>query len=244
MRKTVLLAIVIALMANCYAFSSEEKKFEFKDWNDSLAYVIGYQLGKSMVKDSLFLDLDILKTGMYDQIYNNSSILTPEEIKEIFAKLNAVLKEKAEQQQAEEQKLKMAERIMQSEKNLQIANEFLEKNKTAEGIKTTESGLQYKILKQGEGKSPADTNTVSVHYKGMHLNGDTFDSSIDRGEPFETGLKAVIRGWTEGLQLMKEGGKFIFYIPPDLGYGEKGAGELIQPNELLIFEVELIEVKD
>ncbi len=244
MRKMVLLAIAILLISNCRVYSSEGQKVEFNNWNDSLAYVIGQQLGKSMVKDSLNLDLDIMKQGMSDLINNDTSILTPEEMQGIFEKLNAILKEKAEKQQAEEQKLKMAEKIMQSEKNLQIANEFLEKNKTAEAIITTESGLQYKILKQGDGKSPADSNTVTVHYKGMHLNGDKFDSSIDRGKPFETGLKAVIRGWTEGLQLMKEGGKFIFYIPPGLGYGEKGAGELIEPNELLIFEVELIKVND
>ncbi len=236
--------MAIVFIANCFAYSSDEQKVEFKDWNDSLAYVIGHQLGKSMVKDSLHLDLNILKEGMSDLIYKNTSILTPEETQAIFTKLNVMLKAKSEKRQAEEQKKKMAEKIIQSEKNLQAAKEFLAKNKTAEGIKTTKSGLQYKVLKEGSGKSPVDTSTVTVHYKGMHLNGDKFDSSIDRGKPFETGLKAVIRGWTEGLQLMKEGSKFIFYIPPDLAYGEKGAGDSIQPNELLIFEVELIKVNN
>jgi FKBP-type peptidyl-prolyl cis-trans isomerase len=119
---------------------------------------------------------------------------------------------------------------------------FLERNKTAEGVKVTASGLQYKVIKSGTGKSPAATDNVTVHYIGTTIDGIEFDSSVRRGQPASFGLGQVIRGWTEGLQLMKEGDKFMFYIPQELGYGERGAGGQIPPFATLIFEVELIKV--
>lgn len=119
---------------------------------------------------------------------------------------------------------------------------FLERNKTAEGVKVTASGLQYKVIKSGTGKSPSATDNVTVHYIGKTIDGVEFDSSVKRGQPATFGLNQVIRGWTEGLQLMKEGDKFMFYIPQELGYGERGAGGQIPPFATLIFEVELIKV--
>jgi FKBP-type peptidyl-prolyl cis-trans isomerase len=119
---------------------------------------------------------------------------------------------------------------------------FLERNKTAEGVKVTASGLQYKVIKSGTGKSPSATDNVTVHYIGTTIDGVEFDSSVRRGQPATFGLGQVIRGWTEGLQLMKEGDKFMFYIPQELGYGERGAGGQIPPFATLIFEVELIKV--
>lgn len=119
---------------------------------------------------------------------------------------------------------------------------FLERNKTAEGVTVTASGLQYKVVTAGTGKSPAATDNVTVHYIGKTIDGVEFDSSVKRGQPATFGLNQVIRGWTEGLQLMKEGGKIIFYIPQELGYGERGAGGQIPPFATLIFEVELIKV--
>ena len=120
---------------------------------------------------------------------------------------------------------------------------FLKENASKEGVKTTPSGLQYKITKEGEGKSPKATDTVVVHYKGTLLDGTEFDSSIKRGEPATFPLNRVIPGWTEGLQLLKEGGKATLYIPSKLAYGERGAGGKIGPNEALIFEVELIKIQ-
>ena len=120
---------------------------------------------------------------------------------------------------------------------------FLQENAKKEGVKTLPSGLQYKSVKQGDGKSPKATDTVSVHYRGTLIDGTEFDSSYKRNEPAEFPVNRVIKGWTEALQLMKEGDKWMLYIPSALAYGERGAGGLIGPNEALVFEVELLKVK-
>ena len=126
---------------------------------------------------------------------------------------------------------------------MQKGEEFLKANAAKEGVKTTASGLQYKEERPGTGKSPTATDMVEVHYKGTTIDGKEFDSSYKRGETTSFRLNQVIKGWTEGLQLMKEGGKTTFYIPSNLAYGERGAGGIIGPNETLIFEVELVKVK-
>ena len=127
---------------------------------------------------------------------------------------------------------------------IEKGEKFLAENKSKEGVKTTASGLQYKITKEGTGKSPAATDRVLVHYEGKLLDGSVFDSSIKRGEPIAFPLNRVIPGWTEGLQLIKEGGKAILYIPSALAYGASGTpGGPIGPNETLIFEVELIKIQ-
>jgi FKBP-type peptidyl-prolyl cis-trans isomerase len=129
------------------------------------------------------------------------------------------------------------------DENMKKGQEFLAQNGKKAGVKTTASGLQYEVIKEGTGKQPTAENTVTVHYTGTLINGKKFDSSVDRGEPATFPLKGVIAGWTEGLQLMKIGAKYRFYIPSNLGYGERGAGADIGPNETLIFDVELIDVK-
>ena len=121
--------------------------------------------------------------------------------------------------------------------------DFLENNKKQEGVQVTASGLQYKVLKEGNGKQPKATDTVEVHYRGTLIDGTEFDSSYKRNQSISFPLNGVIAGWTEGLQLMKEGAKYKLFIPSELGYGARGAGDLIYPNATLIFEVELIKVK-
>ncbi|OKH18162.1 FKBP-type peptidyl-prolyl cis-trans isomerase [[Limnothrix rosea] IAM M-220] len=127
--------------------------------------------------------------------------------------------------------------------NLQESIEFLATNETKEGVVTTDSGLQYKVLIEGTGASPAATDVVCVHYAGRLLDGSEFDSSYKRGAPAEFPVNGVIKGWTEALQLMEEGSKWELYIAPELGYGEYGYPGVIPSNALLIFEVELIKVK-
>ena len=136
-----------------------------------------------------------------------------------------------------------AERAEQANANLSEGQAFLEQNAAKDGVETTESGLQYQIVEQGEGDAPAATDTVVVHYTGTLLDGTEFDSSHKRGQPATFKLNGVIKGWTEGLQKIKPGGKAKLFIPPDLAYGERGAGAMIGPNQTLIFDVELIEVK-
>jgi FKBP-type peptidyl-prolyl cis-trans isomerase len=129
-----------------------------------------------------------------------------------------------------------------SEKNKAEAEAFFAQNKTQPGVVTLDNGLQYKVLKTGNGKSPKLSSTVEAHYAGRLLDGTKFDSSYDRGAPFKTQLTGVIKGWTEILQLMKEGDKWEVYIPSDLAYGPRGGGQLIGPDAALIFEMELISV--
>lgn len=127
--------------------------------------------------------------------------------------------------------------------NKQQAEEFLAKNKTEEGVQTTESGLQYKVIKAGDGNTPGPSDTVRVHYRGTLIDGKEFDSSYRRGQPIEFPVNGVIAGWTEALQLMQEGAEYKLFIHPDLAYGARGAGGVIGPNAALIFDVELIKVK-
>ena len=131
----------------------------------------------------------------------------------------------------------------QRKKLAAVGESFLAENGKREGVFTTASGLQYEILKQGEGPKPGATQKVSVHYHGTLVDGTVFDSSVERGRPASFGLNQVIKGWTEGLQLMNVGSKYKFYIPYQLGYGERGAGGQIGPYSALIFEVELLEIK-
>ena len=126
---------------------------------------------------------------------------------------------------------------------LEKGQQFLQENAKKEGVKTTPSGLQYLVVEEGKGKSPKATDTVLVHYKGMLLNGTEFDSSYKRNEPISFPLNQVIPGWTEGVQLMKEGGKYRFFIPSNLAYGSRGAGGAIGPDETLVFDVELLKVQ-
>lgn len=126
---------------------------------------------------------------------------------------------------------------------LQDGQRFLKENAGKPGVKTTPSGLQYQVLREGSGKSPKATDVVVVNYRGTLINGKEFDSSYKSGKPIEFPLNRVIPGWTEGVQLMKEGAKYEFFIPPNLAYGSRGAGGVIGPDETLIFEVELLQVK-
>ena len=130
-----------------------------------------------------------------------------------------------------------------AQSGLQEGQRFLKENATKAGVNTTASGLQYKVLTEGTGKSPKATDVVVVNYRGTLINGKEFDSSYKSGKPIEFPLNRVIPGWTEGVQLMKEGAKYEFYIPPNLAYGSRGAGGVIGPDETLIFEVELLKVK-
>ncbi len=200
---------------------------------EKISYAIGVNMAQSLndIKDEI--DLSILQKGMTDKIQGNKLLVSTEEAQPLLKAFSEKLMAK------EQEKLAAA-----SQKNLDAGRAFLDQNKTKEGVVTTESGLQYKVIKEGEGKSPGSADRVRVHYEGTKLDGSVFDSSYKRGEPATFQADQVIKGWTEGLQMMKEGGKYRLFIPADLAYGARGAGQEIGPNEVLQFDVELLEVLD
>lgn len=196
-----------------------------------VGYSFGYMMGegnKDVVDD---LDLDAFAQGFKDSYHDKTPTLTQKEMQTVL--LNYQKRKEAEYA------TKMQEL---GKKNLKIEQDFLAKNGKKAGVKTTASGLQYEVLKQGNGKSPKSNDLVTVHYEGKLLDGTVFDSSYKRGEPVEFPLDKVIKGWTEGVQLMKEGSKYRFYIPSNLAYGEAG-NVGIDPNSLLMFDIELLKVK-
>ena len=199
--------------------------------SEKVGYSLGFMMAegnKDAVKD---LNLNTFEKGFRDGYEGNESALTQEQMQQVLMDY---------QKEQEEQFVKDME--TKATENKAAGTAFLAENAKKEGVKQTESGLQYKVIKAGTGKSPKATDVVEVNYEGKLLDGTVFDSSYERGEPIEFPLNQVIAGWTEGLQLMKEGGKYEFYIPSDIAYGEAGnAG--IEPNSTLIFTVELLKVK-
>ena len=199
-----------------------------------VSYGIGLNLASSFKQQNLELDLDALQSGLKDGI---SGATPAVEQQAIMQAMQEVQKEQMDKQQAE---LKALE-----EKNKTEATAFFTENSAKEGVVTTESGLQYKVVTKAEGENkPAAEDTVVVHYKGSLLNGEEFDSSYSRNQPATFGVTNVIPGWTEALQLMNVGDKFELYIPSELAYGAGGAGQKIGPHAALIFEVELLEIVD
>lgn len=196
---------------------------------------VGYSLGYMMAegnKDSIEdLNLDTFEKGFRDGYAGKDSALTQEQMEKVLTDY---------QKEQEEKFVKEMETKVTENKTKGTA--FLAANAKKEGVQTTASGLQYKMITAGTGKSPKATDIVEVNYEGKLIDGTVFDSSYERGEPIEFPLNQVIPGWTEGLQLMKEGGKYEFYIPGDLAYGEAG-NQGIEPNSTLIFTVELLKVK-
>ena len=206
------------------------EKLELKDQKDKESYSLGYQFGQSLKAQGVDINLEVYKSGIQDALGGKDPTLSKEEMQKTVLEL---------------QKRLMAARQMESkgiaEKNLSEGKAFMEENKKKEGVITLPSGLQYKVLAEGAGKSPKVADQVTVNYKGMLINGTEFDNSYKRGQPATFKTNGVIKGWTEALQLMKEGSKWQLFIPPQLGYGERGAGP-VPPNSTLIFEVELISV--
>jgi len=225
--------LLIVLLACGQVAAEEKKQVELTTDVQKLSYALGLDLGtyfKSLGED---LDLDVLHQGVLDSYQGGKPLLSEEEAAEIQQQFV---------QKQQEERLKQTLEMMS--KNKQEADDFLKENGTKEGVVTTESGLQYKILSQGDGPKPQAEDTVKVHYKGTLLDGSEFDSSYSRGEPAVFPLNQVIPGWTEALQLMNTGTKAQIFLPPDLAYGDRGAPPVIEPGSMLIFEVELLGIEN
>lgn len=196
---------------------------------EKVGYSLGYMMAegnKGQVDD---LNLDAFETGFRDGYEEKESALTQEQMQQVLVSYQ----EKKQAEMIKEMEAKAAS-------NKEEGQKFLAENKTKEGVQTTDSGLQYKVVKEGTGASPKATDMVKVHYEGKLIDGTVFDSSYERGEPIEFPLNQVIPGWTEGVQLMKKGAEYELYIPSDLAYGESGTPG-IEPNSVLIFKVELLD---
>ncbi|HOB27621.1 MAG TPA: FKBP-type peptidyl-prolyl cis-trans isomerase [Bacteroidales bacterium] len=203
---------------------------QFNTFKDTVSYLIGTDLAKNFINNQLDIDINYLKAGYEDVLNNVDTIFTDQEFQSVMQKLQKIAMEKSEAKRLEEAKL-----------NKEVGQKFLESNKNNPGVYQTPSGLQYKVIKMGEGPKPTSTDKVKVHYEGKLINGKVFDSSYERGEPIEFGLNQVIPGWAEGLTLMPVGSVFELYIPSDLAYGDRPIGE-IPAGSTLIFKVELLEI--
>lgn len=203
-----------------------------KTQKDKVSYLIGAQIGNDFKAQQMDIDPDLFSRGLKDALAGKKAPLSEQEIRETMMAF-----QKEMQTKTAEQNKKLAEQ------NKKEGDAFLVENKKKEGVKTTPSGLQYKVVRQGTGKMPKPTSTVVVNYRGTLLDGREFDSSYKRGEPFTTAVNGVVKGWQEALPLMKEGAKYQIFVPSQLAYGERGAGREIGPNAVLIFEIELLSIK-
>ncbi len=219
-------------LAGCGAPTEEPKQEVVLETTDArLSYGIGLRMGQRMSADGMTVDIAAYAAGLEDAMTGAEAQLTDEEI-------NTEMSAFQERRQAEAE----AERVALAQTNLEAGRAYMEEMSAREEVQTTESGLQYIVVEPGEGENPVAEDSVEVHYEGRLIDGTVFDSSFERGQTVTFGLTQVIAGWTEGLQLMKPGAKYKFIIPPELGYGEGGAGQMIGPNATLLFDVELIAV--
>jgi FKBP-type peptidyl-prolyl cis-trans isomerase FklB len=199
---------------------------------DKVSYAIGMNIGKGLHRESIDVDPNIIMQGLKDALAGGKLLMTDEEAQTTMTELQGQVRER-----------EAAKRQQESEANKKTGEAFLAANKTKPGVMALPSGLQYKVVKEGTGPKPSATDVVVCNYQGTLIDGKEFDSSYKRGEPAKFPVNGVIRGWTEALQLMPVGSKWELYIPPDLAYGDRGAGDVIGPNQTLVFQVELMSIE-
>ena len=226
------LAALIISIFFLFNVCSAQGKPELKDQKARESYSLGYQFGQYLKLQGVDINLDVYTSAIKDALGDKEPLMSKDEI-------HTTIRGVEQRVQAERQK-ELREKAV---RNLEEGKKFLAENQKKKGVKTLPSGLQYKVLAAGSGKTPKATDTVTVNYKGTLLDGTEFDSSYKRGQPITFEVAGVIKGWTEALQLMKEGSKWQLFIPPDLAYGERAIGRNIPPNSTLIFDVELIGIK-
>lgn len=230
MKKYMVLVAMIAILVVPLLAGAQDASL--KTQKDKVSYLLGAQIGNDFKAQQMDVDPDIFSRGLKDALAGKKPPLSEQEIRDTMMAFQKEIQAKVAVQT---QKL--------AEQNKKEGDAFLAENKKKEGVRTTPSGLQYKVVRQGTGKMPKPTSTVVVNYRGTLLDGREFDSSYKRGEPFTTAVNGVVKGWQEVLPLMKEGAKYQIFVPSQLAYGERGAGREIGPNAVLIFEIELLSIK-
>lgn len=224
------IGLLVGLVAASVSLSALGKEpAGFKTDKQKFSYTVGYQMGQNLKRQNLEIDPKLVAQGMQDVLAGAKPKMTPDEMHSAVQSY----------QKKEQDKMESV-----AKKNLEAGQAFLEANKKKESVVTLPSGLQYKIVTEGGGKQPKLSDTVVAHYRGTLTNGEEFDSSYKRNEPATFPVQGVIKGWQEVLPLMKEGAKWQVYIPSDLAYGSRGAGNAIGPNEVLIFDIELVSIKN
>lgn len=222
----------LLVVATTLALAPLAAQAELESQNEKFSYALGFQIASQikqrLQQDNLEIDGDAFSQAVSDIMGDVEPRLTQEQ-------MQAALSAEQERRQQEMEAL--------AQENLQASEAFLAENRDRDGVKETDSGLQYEVLEEGDGASPAEEDTVVVHYQGTLPDGTVFDSSRERGEPASFQLSGIIPAWQEALPMMKEGGKWRLYVPPKLAYGQQGAGNVIGPNQALVFEIELLEVK-
>ena len=241
MKTKVLIILIISALIGMHAVVAQKKgktkevqeepraeQLVLATWMDTISYLVGHDLGVRLPGFMKEVNLDVLTSAIRDGFNGGESLFTRQETDSLMNIYQTTLTAE-----------KQLEDNIVLEQNKAATALFLAENRKKEGVVELPSGLQYKMIQEGEGSAPLPTSNVTVHYKGTLIDGSVFDSSYDRGQPLTFQLDGVIPGWTEGLQLMKPGGKCILYIPPHLGYGDQGVGP-IPPGSTLIFEIELL----
>lgn len=237
MNKSLIVAtLLLAPFINVWAADEDAAPLETE--MDKVSYSIGVKYAEGIRRDLGEINMEAFIQGMTDAYEGKELRLSEADIRAAITGFQQKLMAKAQERQQKMQ----AERKQVAAENLEKGKAFLAANKEKDGVTELESGLQYKVLKQGSGEKPDASDTVKVHYHGTLLDGSVFDSSVERGSPSTFPLNRVIKGWIEGIQLMPVGSKWVLYIPPHLAYGEQGKGS-IEPNATLIFEVELLGIE-
>jgi len=232
---------VVAVTVSMFSCGNQAQDVKILETElDSVSYAVGLSMSGQLKSNFSEVNKSILAQGIRNGLDSTNLLIDAKDMQEI---LSGYFKKKQQVQTEEQQAAASKAAEAKFGENKKAGEDFLEANKSKKGVKTTESGIQYIVLKEGSGEKPAGPMTkVKVHYHGTNIEGNIFDSSVDRGTPATFGLNQVIKGWTEGVQLMNQGAKYKFFIPQELAYGAQQKGENIKPFSTLIFEIELLEV--
>ncbi len=225
------IALLLSLVLPTACLQAQNDSLPLTSQKDKVSYAIGYNIGMNLKNQQYDVDPNIIARGIKDLLSGTEPAMTETEARQALQEYQQALFQKRQEEMA-----------AAAAKNKEEGQAWLAENATKEGVVTLESGLQYKVLASGDGESAGPNDTVKVNYRGTLIDGTVFDSSYDRGQPAQFRVTGVIKGWTEALQLMKQGDKWQLFIPSDLAYGDRPQGDKIKPGSTLIFEVELLEV--